>query len=147
MGNLQSTNETNDSPSLPDLSNFNLNATTRDDVRPEKATSQYRSVGRTISFELHDRQTSGSVASLEIGLENLGNTCFMNSSLQCLLHIQPLVNYFLEQYADSALNSNSPTKGMLASSFANLTREMKNTRASSLAPSSFQRTVSFRTHC
>ena len=29
------------------------------------------------------------------GLQNLGNTCFMNSSLQCLSNTQELTNYFL----------------------------------------------------
>lgn len=32
------------------------------------------------------------------GLSNLGNTCYMNSSFQCLAHILPFKKYFLEVF-------------------------------------------------
>ena len=44
------------------------------------------------------------------GLENLGNTCYMNSIIQCLAYTEPLTTYFLNNTWETHINKQSECK-------------------------------------
>lgn len=78
-----------------------------------------------------------------VGLNNLGNTCFMNSCLQCLSHTLPLTDYFLSGKFEEEINWNNPlgTQGKLIKSYATFIKNMWCGSAKTYSPSRLKNSV------
>jgi len=111
---------------------------------PRARASTYSNVHDVVMYNLSEAEISKHDQNVPMGvtgLRNLGNTCFLNSSLQCLSATIPLTDYFLGYDYRSEINKNNflGTGGKLVSAYAELTKHMWLGSKSVVDPIDFKR--------
>jgi len=104
--------------------------------------SSSRNVYDKYSSNYESNEQSGSIGSSakkQGGLQNIGNSCYLNSVIQCLLHCDPIRDYFVNGKFKSEINSKSKTRGKCADATSSLFGDLLSGRTSS--PSSVKSAV------
>jgi len=116
--------------------NLNTNMTENHKFREDKYYNNIK-----IYEETNKNQVKSTMCQKLIGLRNLGNTCFINTSLQCLLHCDNFISRFLDFYETNNLNHPTP----ISNSIYNLImRYSKASDNSSISPEEVKNAIAYK---
>jgi hypothetical protein len=140
-----------------EMTTFNQASTSaeHDDEFPDAIVYSSRKKNNNVSFQpisstwhrTTTPETSGSGSGLArgvCGLNNLGNTCYMASALQCIMHVQQLVTYFVSDQYKFEVNTDNPLgyNGDIANAFAGLIKQIYSVeRFSSVRPANLKKVL------
>ncbi len=120
------------SPSAPAISSSNQNENA---ILPSVPTRNSRTL---YQIELNSSNRAFGLS----GLRNFGNTCFMNSTIQCLSATIPFARYFLGgNYRKHISRNNNTNNGKMADGFAALIKSIWACQESVVVPSEFRQCV------
>lgn len=126
---------------ISDRANLLIETRNKDQTWPEEIGSLAMNSGNSSSTDVFRTRSSRALSVMNIekgltGLNNLGNTCFMNSALQCVSNTRPLTLYFLSKMHMYELNRTNPIgmKGHIAKRYGDLIQELWSGTVKSIAP-------------